>query len=302
MDELSNDHMTTRRDRVALGWFGLGLLVGAVVALGVISLTNMPRSATTTNTAPAAQTDLRAIREAAMLGVKDAMLAANTGTTSTVSLEDIRNAARQGATEALANAQLAAGQAPVAEPTPVPVDPSTIVARPANTLGESSAKITIVEYSDFQCPFCKRFHDQVLQRVLDEYVKTGKVKLTFKHFAFLGEESRWSAQTSECAAEQGKFWDMHELLFKRQNGENQGTFTKDKLALLADEAKLDSKKYAACMDNPTIAARVQEDAAEGNRVGVRGTPSFLINGKLLVGAQPFEAFKIAVEDALKTAQ
>lgn len=295
------EEQAKQRDRAALGWFGLGILIGAVATLGVISMTNLPQSAPASASASAAETDLKAIREAAMQGARDALLTANTGATTTVSLDDIRDAARQGAAQALQDAPQLQQQAQV-EPTPVPVDPSSIAIRAANTKGDANAKVMIVEYSDFQCPYCKRFYDQVLPRILEDYVKTGKVRLTFKHYAFLGEESRLAAQASECAAEQGKFWEYHDLLYSQNTGANPAFFSKSNLAQLAAQIKLGGAAYTKCVDDAATLARIQEDAEEGTRIGVRGTPTFLVNGKLLVGAQPFEAFQTAIEDALKAAQ
>jgi protein-disulfide isomerase len=290
MNEIPNNDIPTRRDRANLGWFGLGVLVGAVAAIGLLMLTGVA-SPNVTGT-----TDLTAIRNAAREGAKDALLSANTGITTPLSLSDIRDAAKQGAQDALANS---GAQAQAAEPTAAPIDTSGITTRPSNTQGEASATVTLIEYSDFQCPFCKRFYDSVLSRIVTDYVKTGKVKLSYKNYAFLGDESRWAAQAAECAADQGKFWEMHELLFTRQQGENSGAFSKENLINLAKEIKVDGAKFSDCVNQDTTLARVQEDISEGNRIGVRGTPTFLLNGKLIVGAQPYEAFKTALDEALK---
>lgn len=290
MNEIPNNDIPTRRDRANLGWFGLGVLVGAVAAIGLLMLTGVA-SPNVTGT-----TDLTAIRNAAREGAKDALLSANTGITTPLSLSDIRDAAKQGAQDALANSGT---QAQAAEPTAAPIDTSGITTRPSNTQGEDSATVTLIEYSDFQCPFCKRFYDSVLSRIVTDYVKTGKVKLSYKNYAFLGDESRWAAQAAECAADQGKFWEMHELLFTRQQGENTGAFSKENLINLAKEIKVDGAKFSDCVNQDATLARVQEDISEGNRIGVRGTPTFLLNGKLIVGAQPYEAFKTALDEALK---
>jgi protein-disulfide isomerase len=287
-----NNNIPTKRDRAALGWFGLGILVGAVATIGLMTLTGAGK--------PDTVVDLTAIRTAAKEGAQEALRAAPLvnaqGVTMPVSLADIREAAKQGAQDALQNGGPSAQED---TPAPVAVDTSGIAARPNNTQGDNKATVTVIEYSDFQCPFCKRFHEQVLPLILNDYVKTGKVKFAYKHFAFLGDESRWAAQAAECAADQNRFWDMHELLFSRQVGENVGAFTKDNLINLAKEIKLDSKAFETCLNQDKTLERVQADSAEGNKIGVRGTPSFLINGKLLVGAQPFEAFKNAIDEALK---
>lgn len=135
--------------------------------------------------------------------------------------------------------------------------------------------------------------------MLKDYVNTGKVTLVYKHSAFLGQESVWAAQAAECAADQGKFWQYHDLLFARQAGENQGAFTEDKLIGFAKELGFDMTKFEPCLKNDQTLSRVQADVQEGQEAGVRGTPTFFINGIPLVGAQPIEAFKTAIEGALK---
>jgi protein-disulfide isomerase len=134
--------------------------------------------------------------------------------------------------------------------------------------------------------------------LLNEYVKTGKITLVYKHYAFLGPESQYSAVAAECAADQGKFWEYHDLLFARQSGENQGAFNKDKLLGLAQELKLDMTKFTPCLQNDQTLDRVKADAQEGQSAGVRSTPSFVINGVPLIGAQPIEAFRAAIDKAL----
>lgn len=135
--------------------------------------------------------------------------------------------------------------------------------------------------------------------MIKEYVDTGKATLVYMNSAFLGQESVWAAQAAECAADQGKFWQYHDLLFARQNGENQGAFTEDKLIGFAQEMGLDMTKFQPCLKNDQTLARVQADVQEGQAAGVRGTPTFFINGQALVGAQPIEAFRSAINQALK---
>ncbi len=108
----------------------------------------------------------------------------------------------------------------------------------------------------------------------------------------------WAAQASECAADQGKFWEYHDLLFDRQNGENQGAFNKDKLIGFANELKLDMTKFEPCLTNDETLDRVKADTQEGSAAGVRGTPTFFVNGQALVGAQPLEAFQAVIDKAL----
>jgi len=134
--------------------------------------------------------------------------------------------------------------------------------------------------------------------VLQSYIDSGKVNLVYKHSAFLGQESIWAAQAAECAADQGKFWEYHDLLFDKQNGENVGTFTKENLLSYAKELGLDTAKFEPCVKNDETLQRVVADTNEGRQVGVTGTPTFFINGKPLVGAQPAEAFQTQINAAL----
>jgi len=131
-----------------------------------------------------------------------------------------------------------------------------------------------------------------------DYIDPGKVSLVYKHATFLGQESVWAAEASECAADQGRFWDFHDLLFSRQQGENQGAFTKDKLMGFAQELKLDMTKFQPCLQNDETLSRVQADTQEGQAAGVRGTPTFFINGQTLVGAQPYQSFQAAIDKLL----
>jgi protein-disulfide isomerase len=134
--------------------------------------------------------------------------------------------------------------------------------------------------------------------VLQSYIDSGKVSIVYKHSAFLGQESVWAAQAAECAADQGKFWEYHDLLFDKQNGENVGTFTKDKLMGYAKDLGLDSTRFDPCLQNDVTLQRVISDTQEGRNVGVTGTPTFFINGKPLVGAQPADVFQSTINAAL----
>ena len=108
----------------------------------------------------------------------------------------------------------------------------------------------------------------------------------------------WAAQAAECAADQGKFWEYHDLLFDKQNGENVGTFTKENLLSYAKELGLDMAKFEPCLKNDETLQRVVADTNEGRQVGVTGTPTFFINGKPLVGAQKAEVFQAQIDAAL----
>lgn len=134
--------------------------------------------------------------------------------------------------------------------------------------------------------------------LFNEYVDTGKVKFVYKHMAILGQESVWAAEAAECAADQGKFWAYHDLLFNRQAGENQGAFNKDRLLAMAQELKLDMGQFEPCLMNDQTRDRVQADTQEGQQVNVRGTPTFFVNGRAVVGAVPLQQLRSVVEQAL----
>ncbi len=142
----------------------------------------------------------------------------------------------------------------------------------------------------------------MLPQIVRDYVDTGKATLVYKHTAFLGPESSWAAIAAECAADQNRFWDFHNLLFSRQSGENQGAFNKDKLLGFATELKLDLARFEPCLSNEETQARVQADTQEGRQAGVTGTPTFFINGQKIAGAQPYEQFRAVIEPLLATPQ
>jgi protein-disulfide isomerase len=113
--------------------------------------------------------------------------------------------------------------------------------------------------------------------------------------AFLGPESKSAAAASECASEQGKFWEYHDMLFANQSGENQGAFNNDRLKKFAADLKLDTAKFNACVDSGKYSATVESDTAFMQSVGVTSTPAFLINGQAMMGAQPIEQFRQIIE-------
>lgn len=163
-------------------------------------------------------------------------------------------------------------------------------------LGKTSAPVTIVEFSDFQCSFCRKFWAETLPKLKETYIDKGQARFLYRHFAILGKLSVQAAQASECAAEQGKFWPYHDRLFS-----NQGAlaFTQTKLKGYARELKLVAQSFNQCLDAGKAAKKVEGETAVAAFLGVRGTPGFFVNGRLLVGAQPFEAFQAVIGEELK---
>lgn len=165
-------------------------------------------------------------------------------------------------------------------------------------LGKENAKVTVIEFADFQCPFCEKWFTESGKNLIKDYVDTGKVKFYYRHFAFLGEESNWAAEASYCANDQGKFWDFHDYLFNHQQGENQGAFTKDKLKGFAATLGLNTSTFNSCLDGGKYTKAVTDDTAAGQKAGVSGTPTTFVNGQAMVGAQPYTALKTLIDQEL----
>ncbi len=126
-------------------------------------------------------------------------------------------------------------------------------------------------------------------------MKDGTVRIGYLHFAFLGQESVWAAEASECADEQGKFWEYHDKLFASQQGENQGAFAKDKLEKFAADMQLDTGKFNSCLETDKYASVVQGQTQMLQQLGVQSTPTFLVNTQAVSGAQPFATFSQIID-------
>ncbi|MBI2627926.1 MAG: DsbA family protein [Candidatus Niyogibacteria bacterium] len=167
-------------------------------------------------------------------------------------------------------------------------------------LGNPAAPITIVEFADFQCPFCGRFFTNTLGQLKETYVKDGKVKFIYRDFAFLGKESIDAAAAARCAGEQGKFWEYHNYLFNHQAGENNGAFSPVSLKKFSKEIGLNEADFNACFDSKKYEEAIKNDVSQAkNILNVDGTPTSFVNGREIVGAQSFSQFEILIQEALK---
>ncbi len=181
-------------------------------------------------------------------------------------------------------------------PTPSPLVPSAnapdVAGFPAK--GKADAPVTIVEYSDFECPFCQRFYDDTLPSILSNYVDSGKAKIYFKQFPLeqLHPLALKAAEASECARDQNKFWEYHDKLFTTKQ------LDATSLKKHASDLGLNTVTFTSCLDGGQKTAVVKAQQAEGARLGVGGTPTFFINGKMVVGALPFSEFQREIEVAL----
>ena len=175
-------------------------------------------------------------------------------------------------------------------------------------IGNPNAPITIIEFSDFQCPFCAKFHIQTLPKIMEEYIKDGKVKLVFRDFPIQSIHSNalLASAAAECANEQGKFKEMHDKLFENQNEWN--SKNTDNVIILFNQYSLEmgieKEKFDSCLKNGKYIKEIQKDLDDGRTYGISGTPGFFIgNDKIgfieLKGAHPFENFKNIIDTQLK---
>lgn len=176
-----------------------------------------------------------------------------------------------------------------------------------NSMGDPNAPIKIEEFSDYQCPYCRRFSLETEPQLVETYIATGKVHFTYRSFGeFIGPESQAAAEAAYCAGEQDKYWEYHDTLFANHTGENVGDYTDRRLVAFAETLDLDMGTFRSCFEGGKYAERVNQDFVDGSAAGVQGTPSFVltyvVNGetkqKVIPGAYPFSEFQTQIEAAL----
>ena len=168
-------------------------------------------------------------------------------------------------------------------------------------LGDPQAPVTVVEYGDYQCPFCGRFFSQTEPLLKESYVKTNKVRMIYRDMAFLGPESVEASKAAECAKDQGKFWAFHDALFTaeiKDGQEGNGNLNRDLFVKLAGDVKLDTKAFTACYDSGKYADVVQQITDQAHQIGVNATPTTFVNQTMIQGAQPFAQFKATIDQLL----
>ncbi|MDB4348592.1 DsbA family protein [bacterium] len=193
-------------------------------------------------------------------------------------------------------------------PTNQPALPLKISSENNPVIGNPDAPITIIEFSDFQCPFCAKFHMQTLPTIMDEYINKGIVKLVFRDFPIqnIHPNAVPASIAAECANEQGKFEQMYHMLFEKQKewSNLETSYAITAFNQYASEIQLDEEKFDSCIKNVKYIEEVQKDLNEGRTYGVTGTPGFFIGNEEigfmeLKGAQPFESFKKIIDIQLK---
>lgn len=195
--------------------------------------------------------------------------------------------------------------APAAEDNPAPSAPTPtimdfVLSDARHFQGNDDAPVTMIEFSDFKCPFCGRFSTETLPLIREQYINPGQVRFVYKHFAILGPESNRIAEATECAAELGQFWAYHDRIFADQTTVR-STFNDDKLTDLAGELGLDTTAFGECLASGRYTNQIRRESQAASAMGLRGTPGFLVNGVFVSGAQPFEAFQQIIEEQLQAA-
>jgi protein-disulfide isomerase len=185
-----------------------------------------------------------------------------------------------------------------------PTGPVRTSVADAPSLGRADAPVTIVEFSDYQCPFCRRFYTTTLAALKKDYIDAGKVRYVFRDYPLdqLHSHARKAAEAAHCAGEQGKYWQMHDTLFQ-----NQATLDLPQLAEHARSVGVDGPTFDRCLSSGQTAARVDRGLADGAAAGVQGTPGFVIGrtatgdmveGTPIRGAQPLDTFRQVIEKLL----
>ncbi|HLD00641.1 MAG TPA: DsbA family protein [Candidatus Nanoarchaeia archaeon] len=180
-------------------------------------------------------------------------------------------------------------------PSPtVPLDMQALIDDDA-IKGDPKAPVTIIEFSDFECPFCGRFYTETLGKIDEKYIKTGKVRLVYRDFPLsFHPQAQKAAETAECAGDQNKYYDMHDKLFELGVSGGVASFKQ-----YAKDLGLDTAKFNACLDSGEKAAEISNDFIDGQNAGIQGTPGFIVNGIMISGAQPYQVFEQVIESLLK---
>ena len=174
------------------------------------------------------------------------------------------------------------------------ITPAKLIENGSPFLGNPDAPITILEWGDYQCTFCYKFHQNTLQIINEDFIKTGKVKVVFKDFPLNGPDSKLAAEASYCAQDQEKYWQYHDEVYRNWGGERTGWITREALTEFAQVVNLDTEKFNKCLDDNKYESKVNSLYEFGNDIGIDATPSFLVfNDEKIIkirGNQPLEVF------------
>ena len=187
---------------------------------------------------------------------------------------------------------------------PAEITMDTFVSNGSPALGDSNAPITLVEFGDYQCHYCHVFFDSIEGEIIKNYVETGKVKIIFKDYNIIGEDSVKASQGAHCANDQGLFWEYHDILYSNWTGENNGWASSENLTIFAQQIGLNMDQWSECMVEGSHAQTILSSNEDARALELTGTPAFFVinsEGQVskLFGAQPFEVFKKIFDAELK---
>lgn len=168
-------------------------------------------------------------------------------------------------------------------------------------MGSKDAPVVMVSYSEFQCPFCGKFARDTEPTLIKDYVDKGVLRIEWRDFPYLGEESLTAARAGRAAAAQGKFWQFHDAMYAAPLPVNSGRLTEAHVTGIAEKAGLDNETFSKDLKSAELSEAIQRDFQEGQSIGVTGTPAFIINGQPVIGAQPTAEFVKVIEQAAKSA-
>ena len=173
------------------------------------------------------------------------------------------------------------------------------IAGMGHDLGKSSAKVFIVEFADFGCSYCAKFNGDQYPKINSAYIEKGTVRWKMVPFVTgMFRNSREVAEASECAAVQGSFWKMHDLLYLKQKEWKASSDIATLLSKYAAEVKLDRNDFTRCLKDPNIKLRIDRNTAIAQQLGIRGTPTFYVNGRVIPGAIPYDLFQQVIAEAM----
>ncbi len=185
----------------------------------------------------------------------------------------------------------------------ISVTPQTWPAADGKSLGPAEAAVVITEFADYQCPYCKIYHDDIQPQIVRDYVETGLARYEYRHLIVIdgnvgGNESRRAAQASECAAEQNRFWDYSNMLYSNQGAEGGGGFSDTRLKTFAAALGLDTEAFNRCLSSARPAGQVGIDERMAASYQLSSTPSLLVNGVRVNNTLNYEQVKAAIDTAL----
>jgi protein-disulfide isomerase len=184
--------------------------------------------------------------------------------------------------------------------SPNTLSTQTLIENGSPMMGDPNAKITIVEWGDYQCTYCHLFHQNTKDQLIQEYVNTGKVNFVFRDFPLNGPDSVLAAEAAYCAGDQNKYWQYHDELYNNWGGERTGWVNQKSLDQFATDVGLDLSQFDQCVSDKKYENKILENQQFGQEIGIDGTPSFIIfNDKTItkiVGAQPFSVFKQVLDN------